>query len=417
LRIWVDLDSLAGDPSLNRLLGFRTHPDLEIKEIKLEQITLRSDGSALLEETSKDFHRQTGFLPAAHNLEVLGKWGVALDYSADPLIDKRMILAMFARGSCDALVTRSAQLLEVGPIHYEGANAMALAPVLAALGLFLRLREDFVYRHYDDGRTQTSGMSFYAMLAHSLLPNWWRWRNLCPQTRSLVESSPARLTEAVHIRVTRMLRARDRMHGQLLRVPSDASIDEASSFFDSFLVAFAGAFDCVARTADRLYGIDRPKQAGWRKTSWLAQLEKSDPMMARLVSKDSSIGKLIDILFLLRNTIHEEALLPVGVIGPSDRIDRFEVAIPKDSLERLWDCCESLGGVEAWGLTSFDSEVVTINLASYAEKVVVEGTGALNQLLDAIPVERFGVKGPSSHGPPPHYEHVYPSIRDLAGLA
>lgn len=420
LRVWLDVDALAGDEIADRIRGFRTHEYLAIRELSLSQITVDSEGGATLTESTAANFRQTFFGPAKHNLEALAGWGVPVDTVADPGIELRLILAMFAeRGDgCDALVTSSAQLLQIAPKAFPGSNVMPPASALAAIGLHLRLREDFVYRHFDGGRVETGGQDFYSMLAHGVLHEWWRWSSLCPRAADPLKPSAGGLAEAIHVRVTRMLRARDRLHGQLLRVPTPESTDEALLYFDSFLVALAGAFDCAARVADQVYAVHRPREASWRKPDWVQRVKAEDPSLASLVAPAAEVRDCVDVIFLLRNTVHEETLTIVGIVGSSERIESYQAAVPQSQRDALLACATRLGGAAAWGLHTVGDEALAIDLATYTEQATRRCLVALNALMAAVAVERLGAEREQrrTFGPPEQVARKLPLFLELAGL-
>jgi hypothetical protein len=118
-------------------------------------------------------------------------------------------------------------MLDIANLFYPESNTMASRDALAVIGLLLRLREDFVWDQRQGFRQETNATSFYTMLAHDLLPESWRWYEACPSAASPFEPSAHGLSRAIHERIARALRARDRMLGHLFRVPSKSSIDEA----------------------------------------------------------------------------------------------------------------------------------------------------------------------------------------------
>ncbi|HEX5127252.1 MAG TPA: hypothetical protein VFW00_10975 [Rhodocyclaceae bacterium] len=310
----------------------------------------------------------------------------------------------------------SPQLLAIAPVYFAESNAMLPQAALSVLGLHLRLREDYVYHHIDSLRIETGSKSFYSMLVDSILPEWWRWSVLCPRPADPLDPSPAGLTEAIHVRITRALRARDRLHGQFLRVPSDDTVDEALMHFESFLVAFAGAFDCAARVADQAYELARPRQASWRKKEWLKDLCSKDPDLGPMVSDETTVRKVIDLVFLLRNTIHEETLKPIGVIGRNDRIEQYDAAIPTEVRNDLLNCVAALGGERFWGLTALGSDFIAIDIPIFTERALTDGVRVLNQLLAAIRVERFGLNPLSTYDAPEDIATDAPWFLELAGL-
>jgi hypothetical protein len=78
-------------------------------------------------------------------------------------------------------------------------------------------------------------------------------------------------------RLSRALRARDRMQEQLrLRATSDTQ-EEALFYFDVVLLMLAAALDVVARVAHRIYGLPARgyRGASWRSDEWRTTLRDS----------------------------------------------------------------------------------------------------------------------------------------------
>jgi len=179
-------------------------------EISLSEISINDDGATLDHGRNGQLFRSF-FPPAKSNLRVLEQYGYNLD--SEPDLRVRCVLAMFAWRGCDCLVTRSAAMRDIANLFYPESNTMASRDALAVIGLLLRLREDFVWDQREGFRQETNATSFYTMLAHDLLTESWRWYEACPSAASPFEPSAHGLSRAIHERIARSLRARDRMLG------------------------------------------------------------------------------------------------------------------------------------------------------------------------------------------------------------
>lgn len=417
LAVIVDSSTCKSDDA-RRLLGLQHNKLLRLDRISLDQITVDDDGCATLDFTRGDRQIRHFCRVARHNLNVLSQWDVALDTVADPDIERRLILAMMARqiGS-DAFVTEAPQVLDITRRFYPTSNPMTPTSALALVGLHLRLREDFVYRQSGPVRYQTNSERFYDLMGYALLPDIWRWFELCEDAASALDPSPRGLARGIHHRITHVLRARDRLHGYLLRETSDVTMTEALFYFGSLLVELAGAFDAAARVADSAYGIRKPRQASWRSSDWRTRLVTLAPILAPVLADKSQTRDTLDVIYLLRNSIHEEPLKLIGRLSEGGHITRYQAAVPAEQRAALLDIISRRGGGAAWGIEELNPELLSIDLHAYVEQILRTATTELNTLFRMIEVERYGLQSLPQYGPPESIALDLPEFRLLGGLA
>lgn len=416
LRVFID--DGASEAQLTSLIdGFDGNPHIDVERVNLQQIKINSDGGATWDTVSKDSHSRRFFPMARHNLETVRSWGVEFDKS-DSDFEKRLILCMMLASivGCDAFVTSSAQTIHIARIWWKESNPLKYVDAMSIIGLHLRLREDFVYRQQGNARCETDGASFYNSMAHEFLPQFWRWQALCPVNTEPFAASAQGLAEAILFRFTRALRARDRIHGYLMRPPTQASIDEALFYFDGFLVAIAGVFDAAARLMSRLYGLSKPSRPSWNSHEWTAGLTQADPDFAPLLTKETWIPDVIDMVFRLRNSIHEETLKLIGILDSRGSITVFHAAIPQHDQLRLASAAERLGGFDAWGIHEIEGGALSIELGQYVERLLPLASSALTKLMEAAKVERLSPSTVEIFAPPEDWADVIPHVRLLAGI-
>ncbi len=394
LRIFIDIDSYSPiEPLLQELLGFSENRNVEITPIRLAQIKMDEDGHATV-DLSKGQRSHVHFVRhVGHNISAIQSW-YQNEALATGSLAKRMALMMCAeRNDCDALVTECDEVYRVTEQAHEASNAMSLQGAFAVLGLQLRLREDFVMFQAERSRVQTNGSDFYLALSAALVTESTRWSDACPEPENAFEGSSAGLARAVVQRFARAMRARDRVHGHLFRVASEASIDNAQFYFEGFLVALAGAFDAAARVAQRVYQLSGPPRPSWRAGRWRDRLIAADPAFADVLADGSQVRATVDALFILRNLIHEEPMGLVGIVGVADHFTACRAAVPTSEKRTFSRAIQVLGGPDAWGIDRMDNGVWTLDVGRYVEVLVPLAVEALNTLMKLVKVERLGGSG------------------------
>jgi hypothetical protein len=226
-------------------------------------------------------------------------------------------------------------------------------------------------------------------------------------------------------RVDRALRARDRLHRELQRPPTRDTADESLFYLDVTLLMLGGAFDATARVADAVHTLGTPRhQVSWASERWLRRLNGVNQRLAALMSVHSPARVARDLVAVLRNTIHGEAMRTITYQAGGKR-DELAV-IPKALEAELEDLATGAGGAAGLGLDRLPSGHLYIHPGTYVEGVLPLAFAALNEIMDTTPVEQLSGVDPAelSQGPPNEETHeniFHPAIRRrlrlLAGLA
>jgi hypothetical protein len=229
-----------------------------------------------------------------------------------------LLLASASRDrGADALVTGSRVLIDPairGPVARD-SNAMPVEAALALAGLYLRARDDFTLRQLQGGRETFNRGLFYWVLARELLPSAWRSTSAGGQhDQATGDDHVFQLFISVITRLDRALRSRDRLHHQMKLEQNNDTADEALFALDTFLVFLVGAFDAVGRAAHLTYGLDpsRIHDVSWRRSWRTRKLAPVAATLAQLMDNGTPARDTLDLLALLRNTVHGEALRTVA---------------------------------------------------------------------------------------------------------
>lgn len=412
LRIFVDEDSLEANHS-SMIDGFGGNPHIDVTRINLSSITLDSSGSAHLDIDTKRF----SFSPARHNLDTVISHGYEID-KTEQNIEQRLVLCMILSSTigCDAFVTSSIQTFRIARAFWKMSNPLSYLDTMKHIGLHLRLREDFVYHQKRNSRIEIDGPTFYDLVAHDLLPQFWRWQTFLPTGQTPLEPSSQGLADAILTRFTRALRARDRVHGQLMRQPTAASIDESLFYFDGFLVAIASAFDAAARVVNNIFSLDKPHRSSWNNQDWTKKLINVDPDFGPLLLQESWIKDILGMIFPLRNSIHEETFKPIIVPDRFDSIRNFHIAIPQDDKDKISDIVKRRGGFARWGIHEIGKNALSIELGQYIERLLPLAAIALTKLMEVTKVERIGFNRGESVKRNEDHVRMIPHVRLLAGI-
>src|SRR5207245_9563844 len=118
-------------------------------------------------------------------------------------------------------------------------------------------------------------------------------------------------------RVQRALEARDAIHLALNQVQNNDTQQDALSNLDVVLVLLMGAVDVAARVAHRCLSLSTGEHlAAWQKDSWLKKVKAAAPDLAKVVASGTSASQVLEILRLLRNSVHGAALQGLAAVGP-----------------------------------------------------------------------------------------------------
>jgi hypothetical protein len=410
LQMFVDGETVPDSPELDLLLRFARHEQVEVVG------TDDRFANRLTTEPYKGEGGISGF--SGWNLEFEGgrrsRGGVSGTSVpsigrcyADDGQEKRGERAMvMARGAAnhgsDAFVTADPLLLERVPRNWvESANLMSVRDALALLGLFLRVREDFVVDLGDGYRFHYDRAMFYWVLVRDLTPAGWRWFSACVTSDTHTgDDALTSVGASVFERIERSFRARDRMHEQLQLPPSQDAATEAVFYFDVALFMLGGAFDGVAKIAHVAHGLGSvDDRVGWSK-KWLKKLANANEPLAQMIAWGRPHRDSREMIAVLRNAIHQEILRTSTWVSRGERSER--VIVPRSIERSLEEIVGRAGTLEEFGLSRQIDRRLYIDPGIYLEAILPRAFAALNAFMEATTVENLpGVDAANlSKGPP-----------------
>lgn len=181
------------------------------------------------------------------------------------------------------------------------------------------------------------------------------------------------------------VRARD-------QVLSVVAADLIPLYLDMFLLQVAGAFDALAQvTANALNVHVQGTSPSWRTKKWLNELGGSHPLLASVMASGSPHRDALEIISLLRNSIHESGLPTVGMATSINGPTRTTVRTPRGSYvaKAFREAIDRLGGAEVWGVQALIPGTTTIDPLVFIDPALIGALRALNALMTATPVEAF----------------------------
>jgi hypothetical protein len=442
LRIVVDRATVPQEDALELLLGLGHHPSIEL-------LRTRAEGFAHLDIGPIDQHKDKA--PAVirrpdgsrthmavwppHTAEAFAEQYLRdhHDLGDTDEILRVLLLASASRDrGADALVTASPVLIDPalrGPVARD-SNAMPVEAALALVGLYLRARDDFTLRRLPGFRETFDRGLFYWVLARELLPNAWRSTSAGAQHEQATgDDRVFQLFISAITRLDRSLRSRDRLHHQLKLEQNNNTADEALFSLDTFLVFLVGAFDAVGRAAHLTYGLDASglHEVSWRRSWRTRQLAPVAASLAQLMDDGTAARDALDLVALLRNTVHGEALRTVAAKYSSRPLQNV-LLLPKDQELQLLAIIDRQGGNDAWGIRELPGRGISMQMDVFVESVLPMAVNALDTLLGGIEVERLaGVQlmtlptGPPADDPRNELGDAFDStsrrqVRLMAGL-
>jgi hypothetical protein len=415
LRIVVDRTTASEDDILEMLLGFAHHPLIELLSTRSEDIPhleihpIDHENDQAPMETSWPDGRKTGqaVWPASTYLMRAESY-----LRSHPSADRDEVLRVLLLAGAaievgaDAFVTGSDVLLDPAQQGRlaKDSNAMTVESAVALVGLYLRLRNDFTYRQEKHFRENFNRRLYYWVLARELLPSAWRWTDAGGQhSQATGDDTTLQLSLSALKRIDHALRARDRVHEQMKLPQNNDTADEALFYLNTFLVFFVSAFDAVAQAAHLIYGLDPGKLylVGWGREWWTKQLSSVAPQVSTLMDDGTPARDARDLLALLRNTIHGEALSTVARRAGGRPLENV-VLLPKSREQALLTIIARHGGNDRWGIRPLPSFGVSMQLDVFVETVLPRAIDALNSVMGAVEVDRLPGVRPATlaTGPP-----------------
>lgn len=155
-------------------------------------------------------------------------------------------------------------------------------------------------------------------------------------------------------RVSRALRARDRMQAALQNDQTQENAENALFYLDTFILQLDAALDALARATSTLrdWGLSG-SESSWGSRQWCRQVRASgNDAMSKVIAQGPG-DDLPRLLSMLRNTIHSSLLPAVTVLEPGQHHRRTHVRLPSEPQRRqLLTYARSCGGYEHWGLNA-----------------------------------------------------------------
>ncbi|MGH9043619.1 MAG: hypothetical protein ACRDVP_02070 [Acidimicrobiales bacterium] len=161
----------------------------------------------------------------------------------------------------------------------------------------------------------------------------------------------------------------------------------------------SGAFDALAQVTAQGLGMHiQHTSPSWRTRRWLEALESSRPSLAGKMAPASPNRDALEIISLLRNSIHESGLPTVGMSTSIHGPTRTTVRTPRGSYaaQAFHEAIDRLGGNEEWGVRTLMPGTTTIDPLLLIDRALVAGLKAMNALMTATPVEAFPGVNPTT---------------------
>lgn len=402
LRIVIDSATVSPSEALNILLGFAHHKHVEVVSTGSEAPVTMTIGTY---EPKHQFAPVEIRFPGGAVTRT-GVYGpdyprVAREHAQpgqEAEAERAMFVAMAAQeNGGDALVTTSESVLRDLPRSIVGAsNPMSAEEAVALLGLFLRVREDFVFEMGESWSGSFDRSLFYLVLTRELIPSGWRWFSAVGQHASQTGNDGLLLlAQSALERIERSLRARDRLHEKLQLPPSRDAATEAIFYFDVALLMLGGALDGTARVAHYVSQLPKSaRSASWASKSWMKRLAHVNPTLAALMTEKQPHRDARELVAVLRNTIHSEALRSITFKSGGTRDEL--VVVPADIEREMEDVLARLGGAAAFGVTRGADNRLYIEPGVYIEAALPHVARALNAIMDSTPIEQLAGVSPAN---------------------
>lgn len=271
----------------------------------------------------------------------------------------------------------------------HGVTVCTPENAISALSLYLRAQYEFIIPTGEKKFTMTLNRGlFYWVGTRELLPEGWRWFSACVyHSKGVGNDRLQYLGGATLSRVQRALELRDQVHMALNSVTNNDINDEALGTLDNVLTVLMGAVDATARVAHYVIGLDESKayESGWQRKTWLKELAKECPQLAKVAKADSPGWHTLIILSRLRNSIHGE---PIHVMTKQDsQKSETIIGLPSDDEQGILDSMDALGGRDIWGVKQLTPNLNEIKPGVLVDKLFEEVVVLLNNIMKNTPVE------------------------------
>ncbi len=166
--------------------------------------------------------------------------------------------------------------------------------------------------------------------------------------------------------------------------------EDALSALDVVMLNLMGAVDACARVAHIALGfpIEKIRNAAWQR-DWIKGVRNADEALADTVAEGTDHANTLTVLATLRNSIHGEALQPLGIMeNPRKRTDTL-IGLPRADVSRLMNAIEALGGRDMWGVHEKIPGRLHVEPGTLLNQLFERSIDLLNALMLKTPVEKL----------------------------
>jgi len=334
--------------------------------------------------------------------------------AARSAVEGRFLVAAALMDRVDGLVVGD---LDFGTAATFAARANPMTPetACALVGLAARLRTDFSI-------APVPRSLFHFLVARGLLVEGWRWFAACAaSSHATNDDTMINVGQSGLERMARAVVSRDRCIGHDFNGKGDMAAEDAAYYFDVELLMLSSALDSVARVAHVAHVVKgETYSVGWRREKgWRKALKKAAPKLWAETEPGTLARDAIELVAVLRNTIHGEGMRKITVGTESSLDNQLEIA--QSDATALDAILSRHGGSGEWGLTP--GSHARLQPAPYAQQIVPLVAQAMNSLMRLTEVERLpGVDSAALMTGPPVADELFRSdlterLLLLTGLA
>lgn len=283
----------------------------------------------------------------------------------------------------DIFVTESALLLKHRQKNWiSDTNPRTVLEAAQIVGLFLRSRDNYVYRAAPSYSAIFDRGLFYWVLTRFRLPAMWQYFGVCVTAGQMRGDDTLELGQSVLRRAVRALEARDAVGIQFYSPQDNNSRDEMMYHFDYLTLLLGGAIDAQARIANRAYKAVRNDRfvslRGKQGESLLNALKKTSAHRLCELLESQRFKDVLELVHAPRNTIHGAALDSLAYVHRVEPEVSY-VTLPDSIGQTVWTCAQRLGGTDVWGLQRPHKET-WLEPYSYASTLVRNVFDIINEL-------------------------------------
>ena len=335
------------------------------------------------------------FITDPAELGILASHLVGIDDTSHPkvkaMLDELLIISSHQQENRDILVTTSPMMIGSKEHVVQSANPRTPTEAAKIVGLFLRSRNDYTFKFENSVRIGTNRGAFYWVLMRHSLPSMWRYYSACVMSEDHRKDRTLFLGLSILNRFSRALEARDAIGIGFYNKQNNDTRDSMVFHFDYLTLLLAGAFDALARVTYRAYQLTKPKeystQLQFRKEEFLKELKnKGASNLVEYVSQPS-VQALLEIVYNLRNTIHEVSLTSLSVKSQILKEEYSFITLSPD-LEKIFkQNIQPHYEPDAWGLAQF--HVLSFEPYTLASTLIRESFQIIDKIASETDITRL----------------------------